>query len=396
MKKTANKAFIRLTALAAAAFFALAGCGGSGSHRSASDAASPSYEMKAESTGATYDMDALYEAEAPEAYGEESYNDAGDQSVQAETPQDTSRKLITTIHMDAETDDMDAILAHVEARVLTLGGYIESSDISNGSYRTYSDRTSRVRNASLTLRIPAKNLSSFIEDVQENTNITSQSRNVEDVTLSYADIDSHKRMLKAEETRLLKFLENAETIEDMLAVEQRLTDVQYQIDSMESQLRTYDNKINYSTVYLTIQEVVEFTIPEEEPQTVWEEIAFGFAENLDSVLTGLKNFFVWIVIHIPQLIVWAVVITIIVIVVRAIRKKVDKNAPLGPDGKPMSARERRKQEKQAKKAAKAAGRGVAPVPPVPPVPPAAGGEKADNYIARLSGGDASDPGHGGS
>ena len=89
-------------------------------------------------------------------------------------------------------------------------------------------------------------------------------------------------MLETEQQRLLELLETAESLDDILTIESRLTEVQYELDSKESQLRTYDNQIDYSTVYLDINEVVRYT-PQEQKGT-WERISTGFRENLYSVL----------------------------------------------------------------------------------------------------------------
>ncbi len=345
-----------MAAVMMAVMLTAAGCGSShGDSGSMKYAASEA--MAPEAAGAAndymdYDTSALYETDVAEETMEMNSENG---TTQAETPKDNSRKLITTMHISAETDDMDALLNHVEAKVAALGGYIEASDVTNGSLRNYGDKTQRYRSASLTIRIPAQNLSDFVSDVQERTNITSQSKNIEDVTLSYADLESHKRMLKTEENRLLQFMEQAETVEDMLTVEERLTNVQYQIDSMESQLRTYDNKVNYSTIYLGIEEVVEYTVVEEKEKTVWEEISEGFGESLLSVGHGLRVFFVWLVTHIPQLVIWAIVIFLVVKVIGLIRRRhLKKLAEMSADGtgRPLTPREQRKLEKMAKKKAR--------------------------------------------
>ena len=84
-------------------------------------------------------------------------------------------------------------------------------------------------------------------------------------------------MYEEEQERLLSLLEQAETMEEIIALESRLTEVRYQLESMESQLRTMDNQVSYSTVYLSIEEVEHFTPPAE--KGTWERISTGFSEN---------------------------------------------------------------------------------------------------------------------
>ncbi|MBP8703045.1 MAG: DUF4349 domain-containing protein, partial [Acetatifactor sp.] len=197
-----------------------------------------------------------------------------------------------------------------------LGGYIESLDAYNGS-TYYSYRSTR--NANLTIRIPKDRLEEFQNTVSELGNVTSRSENVQDVTLTYVDLQSHRDALQTEQERLLQLLEQAESIEDIITIEQRLSDVRYQLESMESQLRSYDNQVDYSTVYLYIDEVEVYTPVEEE--TTWERISAGFMDSLKSIGEGIKEAAIWFVIHIPYLVIWAIVIVIIVLILKKIKKR---------------------------------------------------------------------------
>ena len=153
-----------------------------------------------------YDTNGVYDYETAE-FAEEAKM-ADNSFDQAEQVVDTSRKLITTMNISTETEDLDLVLSGVQNKVKELGGYVESSNIYNGS--SYSGRVSN-RSASLSLRIPADKLDQFVVTLDEGTNITNKSTNVEDVTLSYVDIESRKKALKAEEARLLEIVESAET-----------------------------------------------------------------------------------------------------------------------------------------------------------------------------------------
>lgn len=178
--------------------------------------------------------------------------------------------------------------------------------------------TAYLRYGGLTVRIPKENLEIFLSKVGEQSNIVSRSESVSDVTLQYVDLESHKKALVTEQNRLLELMEQAETVEDIISIESRLSEVRYQIESMESQLRTYDNKIDYSTVYLSIEEVERYT-PSEDIST-GERIKNGFLESLEGVGTGISNFAVWFVIHIPYLVVWVIIIAVIVFILCKLRK----------------------------------------------------------------------------
>lgn len=296
----------------------LSGCGGS-SMEMAADTATTTTEAYYNSDGGNYKSNDIYVTET-----------AAEEAIEAEAPaapaeggggvevKKTERKLIKNVDLYVETETFDELLATVDNKTESLGGYIESSYTYNGSSYYGGGR----RNASLTIRIPAEKLDEFLSTVAEVSNVTSRNERVSDVTLQYVDLESHKKTLQAEQERLLELLEQAETIEDIIALEGRLSEVRYQIESMESQLRTYDNQVDYSTVFLEIEEVNKITPVKE--QTVGEKIVTGFTENLYDVGEGLLDFGIWFITHIPSLVVWAVVIFIIVLIIKGIRKRHQK------------------------------------------------------------------------
>ena len=230
----------------------------------------------------------------------------------------TERKLIRTVDLNLETENYDSLMEGLEQEINNLGGYIEYKDAYHGNYNSRV-KGYRNRHSNITARIPAEKLDEFTGKVAEIGNITYESESVEDVTLQYVDLSSHKKMLMTEQERLMELLENADTMEDIIVIESRLSEVRYQIESMESQLRTFDNQVDYSTVHINVEEVEHYT-PQPE-KTTWERIKSGFGENVYRVTNGIKNFAVEFVIAIPILLVWAVVIIVGVILVRVILKR---------------------------------------------------------------------------
>ena len=222
----------------------------------------------------------------------------------------TEQKLIKTIRMEAETEDLDALLPQINEKINGLGGYVENQELYNGSsYSSY-----RHRNASLTIRIPAENLNGFVEDVKGVSNVVSYNENTENVTLQYVSTESRVKALEVEQERLLELLGKAENMADLLEIEARLTDVRYELESVTSQLRVLANQVDYATVHLYINQVKVYT--ETEEQTVWQRIGSGFKENLRDMGENVTDFFVWIVTYSPQLILWAIVIAIAITVLK--------------------------------------------------------------------------------
>lgn len=289
----------------------LGACGSSGGSKydSASSAASSSGNQS---------------AEMPEAASEEGFDgDAGTGGTETFRPQD--RKLITTVNIQAETREYDSFMSWLESNVAGVGGYIETSDM-----YAYSEHE---RRCELTLRIPADKLNGFLQDMGESCNILQRSVQEEDVTLNYVDAESYRDALLVEQERLLELLEKADSLTDIMSIEERLTAVRYQLQNYESTLRVYDNQINYSTVHLSVNEVAELTEPE--PESWGSRAIQGMKDNAMGIGRFFQELGLFIVTHIPTILLLGVIVLIILLATAGFRRE---------------ARARRRQQKELIKA----------------------------------------------
>lgn len=290
----------------------LAGCGGASKSTQAFDAAAAAPAEAA--NGAYYDMESAKS------------EDGGLTGDTDSTALPEGRKWIITVNMSAETEDLDVLMEALNGKISGLGGYVEDQDSYNGSM--YSSR--RYRSASLTVRIPAERVDEFTEEMSGIANVVSTNLSREDITLSYVATESRVKALQTEEARLLELMEQAETMADLLEIESRLTDVRYELENRASQLRLYDNQVDYATIYLSIDEVQEYT-PVEEP-TVWERISGGFVSSVKGVGNGLLDLLVWVLAKSPYLVILGGVTVGVVVLIkkRKARKAAKKAAKQNP------------------------------------------------------------------
>lgn len=315
MKKKRN---IPMAALLAAALL-LSGCGSDKSSASLDEiSANTSYAAADDSGWATETFS--------EAYGEEA---AGDAAAAAEmkstestaspgengvlTPQEASandlsnRKLIKNVSLSLETEEFDTMKTSMEESISSFGGYVEYS-----SYDAPQSGYLR-RSYSLTARIPAEKLDEFVTAAGQLGTLTNKSENVEDVTLDYVDKTAYKESLQVEYDRVTELLEKADDLDQVLALESKLSQLRYEINSYESQLRTYDNLISYSTVNIYILEVEHVT---ETSNTIGSRISSNFLSSLYSIRDFFVNLFVFLVGNLPVLLLLAVVIVFIVLFIK--------------------------------------------------------------------------------
>lgn len=273
-------------------------------------------------------MDYAYNSgAAPEAVVDQEYilsdgiYDSADTAVEEKTEASskpvTDRKLIRKINLETETENLDALLSALDAKVNALGGYIENRNVYTGSrYTSY--RASRWAN--LTVRIPKDQLDAFVAHVASESNVTSSNESSDDVTLSYVATQSRMTALQKEEARLLELIDKAANLTELLELEKRLTEVRTELENVTSQLLLYDNLVDYGTIDISIQEVQTLT-PVEEP-SFWQRISTGFMESLRNLWTFLKELTIVLIVGLPYLVPLAVVVIILVLIIRrSIRKK---------------------------------------------------------------------------
>ncbi|MCR5848374.1 MAG: DUF4349 domain-containing protein [Lachnospiraceae bacterium] len=242
-----------------------------------------------------------------------------------------NRKLIRTVDMDIETTGFDDTIRSIKEKINEVGGYIESENSFNGSIY---NGTRNNKYATITVRVPDDKLDVFVNNVSGVGNVTQKNTSTRDVTLSYVDTESKKEMYLAEQESLLALLEKAETIEDITYLTQRLTEVRYNIESMESTLRVYDDLVDYATVNLSVNEVKVLTPTVVVEKTPAQELKEGFETSVKDVLVDTRSFFINLLINSPYIIrgliclaIPAVIIFVIIrIIIASKRKKAKKGA----------------------------------------------------------------------
>lgn len=227
------------------------------------------------------------------------------------------RKLIRNISMNVETDAYEALISDLQTRITGLGGYIEQSDMSGSSLSPYGRPSERY--ASITARVPADKADSFMAQVESSGNVTNKSESTQDVTLQYSDLESRKKSLEIEQDKLWEFLKEAESVDTVITLEQRLSEIRYQLESMESQLRLYDNQVDYTTVHLGISEVAVFSPVAAEP--VLARISKGLASNFKALKTVTSDLLIGVITTIPFWLPIALAAGIVIFFRRRLRKQ---------------------------------------------------------------------------
>lgn len=284
---------------------------GANSFDSASDSVYQTTNGSAWDAGSSFEYvkaEESYDAELKEEYKADGSLRTEISSESGESASDsmTSRKVIKTAELNMQTLDFTSFQEALEHKIEENGAYLQYADVSGESY--YGGRKS----ANYTIRVPEAKLDLFLAGMEGIATVVNKTLGEEDVTFTYVDTETRIKTLEIEQERLLALLEKAEDLDSIILLEQRLSEVRYDIESYQSRLRMYDDKITYSTVYLSVYEVTRVT--EKEPENLWERIRNGWADTIYDISTGAQDCFVWVVVNLPYLVFWGVVIAAFVVV----------------------------------------------------------------------------------
>ena len=282
MKMTWNKK--AAAALAVCALFGLAGCGGSKGSSADYAATETSFAVNDEA------KNAYAEEEAAEYDTSGAGNGAQYGEYETEQPVNTE-KLVYRGSLSIQTREYDKSAAALREKVNAFGGFIENeNEYSQGGYYTGKEQKS-LWVLYMNVRIPTERFEEFLGGAEDIGNITSRSSSAENISRVYNDVSAQIEALEKQQKRLLEMMDRAETIEDMIAVEDRLSEVQYQLNKLKTNRESMDTDVAYSTVSITLNEVRVYT---ETSENFFDRLGSrfvngfsGFAEVCEGLILGL-------------------------------------------------------------------------------------------------------------
>lgn len=268
----------------------------------------------------------FYDNEAdvvPEAY-EETASSASLGGLDAASFVDNDRKLIYTSEYSIETkkfeDDYHAIITALEK----TGGFIASEYTYGTAPEAYGDSG---RNAELIFRIPVNDYSVFLNALDGVGSVVSKVSKSDDVTTAYYDNEARIELYEAHYEKLMEYLKNASDINDVISIEREITDVLYTLDSLKGEKRHMDDRIQYCTVTIYLNEVVEYTQIATSKETFSSRVSSSFMGVIKWLGRFFEGFAVVFIAALPVLAILFGIFSAIFFPLRAakIKKKAKKN-----------------------------------------------------------------------
>lgn len=291
------------------------GCAASSDQMAASQA--PAAYEEAASTAESYDYKAEY---APEAAEIPTIDEgSGLAELPMLTPDNTAGiELSYTVSLHLQTDSFMAGIRKLNTTVGELKGYTVQASIRGRDML----RDDYPRTATYSFQIPSTNLSAFLMTMEDNYNLLQMEQEAEDITTRHQQTDDRLAQLEEQELRLRDSLEATEDPEARADLENQLLDTQSQISSLRASSGNMDRQVRYSSVSVTLQEVI---IPQEMPEPTWDERLSAVKEETGIRFLAMgRNLVLFSISALPVLVV-LLVLGLIALLIYRLCKRYERN-----------------------------------------------------------------------
>jgi vacuolar-type H+-ATPase subunit I/STV1 len=233
--------------------------------------------------------------------------------------------IVYTVQLSLEVQDADKTTNDIAAIAAQYKGYVSATNLSR-------DEKGRMR-GSITIRIPAESLDAAQKQIEAaGMKVLSRNKSSNDVTDPYTDLSAQLKNAQATENELREMLktvrERSTKAEDILAVYNRLTEVQNTIERLKGQMSVLEKTTALAT--MTIELVPHEEVQVLEPDTwVPNRTAAEALRALIQALQGLGNLTIWLLLFLlPILIVLLLPFVVLVLILRAwTRGRAKKTTP---------------------------------------------------------------------
>ena len=272
--------------------------------------------------------------------------DATDTESAAAENELNPEKLVYTASVELETKDFDAAVDQLNERLDEVGGIIQDENFYDDTpweyyYGIYDDSTTRkvsgYKRLVTTVRVPTANLDAFLNDIGGIGHVTSSSSYVSNITQEYYSTKSYLESYQNQLDVLLGMYEQCETIDEMITVEQRISEVQAEINQLTTRISSYDRDVAYSTVTITMNEVTEYsdTPREQEEKSFGEKVVERVINSWHTMLDVLEHLLYFIIDIMWLLIIIGIILTLVIVINRKHKKKLMAKGVIDEFGRPI-------------------------------------------------------------
>lgn len=259
-------------------------------------------------TGDVYDLgDRVTQTDSVSAGGG---GTSGTLDIMATANATENRKVIKTADLNVEVENITSAQKQVQDLVEAAGGFVADLEV-----QVYSETRT---DATIVARVPSSKFREAYEAIKQLGDVKRDHVGGQDVTEEYMDLESRIANKLVQEKRLREMFAQADTIEDLLAVERRLTEVRGEIESLQGRLHYLKDRVGFSTITITLYQLGEAPVEEPEGWKIGYHLRGAF-NGLVSAIRGLVIGLIYIVIS--GAVVWVPLLLIVLWIRRVVRRR---------------------------------------------------------------------------
>ncbi len=181
----------------------------------------------------------------------------------------------------------DSKLADVRHLVELEQGFIAGTD-AQANPQTPNDQ---IRTGVITFMVPADKFDETIDSVSRLGKVQNEHISGQDVSAQYVDLQARLANEEAQRNAMLALLAKAQSVQDIISVQNQLGQITQQIEELKGQIQYLDHNTSYSTVSV---QIVESGAPTAAPTgdtwgfvTAISDAAHNFVTTINYMITGL-------------------------------------------------------------------------------------------------------------
>lgn len=233
-----------------------------------------------------------------------------------------NQKIIVSKSIMLETLNFEKTITKIEEITLSLNGYVQGSNISNASIR---DNFQNSRYASYSLKIPKDKCDIFEENIKKEGNILNSSTDSVDVSSEYRDTQKRIDALKVREDKIVELISKADNISDVIKLEEELSKVIYERETMQGNLNQIDKDVDYISVYVEVMEVNQYNTSIGVGDSFVDKVLGRFKGGINNAIVLFENIILLFIGLIPVIVVFSPVIIIVYYVINKNKNKKIRN-----------------------------------------------------------------------
>jgi hypothetical protein len=199
----------------------------------------------------------------------------------APAPSVTGPRIVKTGTVDVEVRkrQFGPAFARLTTIATSLGGFVSSS-------KTF--ESGDIPNGTVTLRVPSEKFDELVRQVRALGKVRAVSSSGEDVTGQVTDLRARLKSLEAQRDQYLALLGKAGSINETLAVRDRLGQVQTEIEQLQGQLKLLDDQTAFGTLTVSVAEPGLTPVgPQPEASgwgKAWDDAVGGFVRGSQAIV----------------------------------------------------------------------------------------------------------------